>query len=129
MMSSVMCNFHMDDLQGYHRYDMILGRYIFYKLNVNLCSSYNTIRWNGGTYEGCNAPMKHVSEVNFNSSPNWIIFKIFRNKEIWQRKHVKESTWHTFAYYIIIKKIPTCVILQHKVKCYTEKIMWYFITY
>ena len=31
---SVTCNFHMDNLQDLHRYDMILGRNVFYELNI-----------------------------------------------------------------------------------------------
>ena len=41
---SVMWYFHLDDLQGHHMYDMILGLDIFSGLNMDLCLSYNTIR-------------------------------------------------------------------------------------
>ena len=66
-MSSVMCNFHMDDLQGYHRYDMILGRYILYVLNIDLGLSGNTIRGDGGMNKVCTAPTKDISKLNFTS--------------------------------------------------------------
>ena len=38
--------FHEDDSQGNHKYNMIIGRYIFYELKIYLCFSNNTIREN-----------------------------------------------------------------------------------
>ena len=40
---SVTWDFHVDDLQRTHRYETILGDYIFSKLNIDFCFS-NTIR-------------------------------------------------------------------------------------
>ena len=57
-----------NNLQGNHRYDMILGREIMSKLRIYLCFSNNKIRGNGGTYKGYTAPMKVVSNINFNAS-------------------------------------------------------------
>ena len=37
-------NFHVDDSQGYHRYNMILVCEIFSELNIDLCFYNNTIR-------------------------------------------------------------------------------------
>ena len=62
-----MCNFHVDYLQGNHRYDMILGRDIFSELPIDLCFSNNIIRGNGVPYTGCLSPMKDVTNINFNA--------------------------------------------------------------
>ena len=53
----------MDYLQGNHKYDMILGRDIFYKLQIDISFSDNIIRGNGGAYEGCTSPMKDVTNI------------------------------------------------------------------
>ena len=45
----------MDGLQVCHRYDMILGHRILYKLNTDFCFYNIIIRGNGGADEGCNA--------------------------------------------------------------------------
>ena len=67
-----MCNFHVDDLQGNCRYDMILGCNIFYELKIDLCLSNNNVKGNGFAYEGYNAPMKDALKTNFNFSSDWI---------------------------------------------------------
>ena len=74
----------MDDLQGDHKCNMILGRDIFYKLQIYKCFSDNTIRGNGGTYGVCMAPMKDIPNNNFNASSVWIHEKRFWNKELWE---------------------------------------------
>ena len=67
-----MWNFHIDDYQGKHRYNMILGCNTFLKINIDLCLSYNTIRDNGGAYKVYTAPTKDVLEINFNFTSSWI---------------------------------------------------------
>ena len=62
----------MDDLQGDHKYNMILGRDIFSKLQIYICLSYNTIIGNGGAYEGFTNPMKDMTNINFNASFAWL---------------------------------------------------------
>ena len=71
---------------------MILGRDILYELNIDLYLSDNTIWVNGGTCEGCTASTKDVSDINFNSSSNFIKDKIFCNAELWERKRMKYAT-------------------------------------
>ena len=68
----VIWNFHVGGWQITHRYDMILGRNIFYGLNINLCLPYNIIRVNIVSCIGCTSPMKNVSRINFESSSSWI---------------------------------------------------------
>ena len=46
---------------------MILGREIFSEIQIDLCFSNNTVRGDGGAYERCKAPMKHVTNINFNA--------------------------------------------------------------
>ena len=82
-MKHVMWNFHVDYLKCTHRYNMILGCYILFGKNIDLCISYNTIKLIGGSYEGCTAPMKDVLEINFKYPSNWVKDEIFCNKEIW----------------------------------------------
>ena len=55
-MKIVMLNFHMDDPQCTHRYNIILGFNKLSKLNKDLCFSDNKLRGNGGTYEGYTNP-------------------------------------------------------------------------
>ena len=75
-----MWNLHVDDSQGTHRYNMILGRDIFYEINTSLCFSNNIISGNGGVYKVCTAPVKYVSIINFNCSSVWIKGVRFCNK-------------------------------------------------
>ena len=88
LLKILMCNFHVDDLQGRHRYDMIIGCDILSELNIDLCFSYNTIRLNGGTHKGCTAPMKDVSKINVNVSSDCIKDESFQKKELWEIKNV-----------------------------------------
>ena len=67
-------------LRGHHRYDMILGCESFPEPNIYLYFPNKTIRGNGGAYEGFNTSMKEVSEINLNSSSDWIKYKTFWNK-------------------------------------------------
>ena len=67
---------------------MILRHEILYKLQIYLYLSNDKIRRNGDMYEGYNAPMKEVQNINFNASPDWINEKTFRSKELWESKHV-----------------------------------------
>ena len=55
-----MYNFHLDDLQGHHRSGMVLGRDIFYELNIDTCFSNSNIKRYMGDYEGCTYPMINV---------------------------------------------------------------------
>ena len=71
---------------------MILGRDILYELNIDLCLSDNTIWVNVGTYKGCTASTKDVSNINFNSSSDFIKDRIFYNAELWERKCMNNAT-------------------------------------
>ena len=62
---------------------MILGNGIFSELQIDLCLSDNIIRRNGGNYEGCNDPIKDVSNIYFNGSSNWLNINRFWNEESW----------------------------------------------
>ena len=66
-MKSVICSFHVDELQGCHRYDMILGRDIFSKLNIDLCFSNNTLRGNWGAYKEWTALIKGILKLISNN--------------------------------------------------------------
>ena len=68
----IMCNFHVDYLQGPFRYKIILGNDVLSKLSIDFFFSGNTIRVNGGTYKGCTSPMKDISKFIFSFSSNWI---------------------------------------------------------
>ena len=92
---SVMWNFHVNNSQENHGYNMVLGRNIFSELNIYICFYKNTIRENGGTHEECTAPMKDISKININSSSDWLKETIFQNKELWEREHVLEIMQHT----------------------------------
>ena len=72
-----MWNFHLDELQGNHRYNIILGHNILFKLKNGLRFSDNTTRLNIGAYEGCMAPMKDVLDISFNTSSEWHKDEIF----------------------------------------------------
>ena len=65
---TVTWNFHVNEFQGSHKYDIIPGLDILYKLNMDLCLSNNTIRVNRGTYEEYTALMNDFKI--FNSSSN-----------------------------------------------------------
>ena len=62
-------------------YNIILGNEILSKLKIYLCLYENTIRGGGGYYKGYNVTMRDVSNINFNSSPNWLNDKIFWGEE------------------------------------------------
>ena len=62
------CNFHVDDSQGNHKYNIIIGREIFSKLKMYLFLTDHVIRGKGGTYEGCNTPMKYMINITVNTS-------------------------------------------------------------
>ena len=90
---SVMWNFHLDELQGNHRYNIILGHNILFKLKNGLRFSDNTTRLNIGAYEGCMAPMKDVSDISFNTSSEWHKDEIFWNEELWESEPVLDAMW------------------------------------
>ena len=73
-------NFHVDDLQGNHKYNMMLGRDILSEPKIDLRFSNNIIRGNGGAYTGCKYSIKDVTNINFNVSPTWIHDKSFQNE-------------------------------------------------
>ena len=79
-MKRVKCNFHVDNLQSNHRYDIILGLDILSKLKIDLCLSNYTIKVNWGAYECCMTPMKDVKKLNRKTSSNWINKKIFQDE-------------------------------------------------
>ena len=60
----MMWNFHIDDSQGCHRYDMILRCDIFSELNIDLCLSNNTGKVNVGVFEEGTSLMKEISKNN-----------------------------------------------------------------
>ena len=70
----------MDDSQGHHRYDMMLGCDILSEPNIDLCFFHKTVRVNKGTYEGCTAPMKDVSKFDLNSSYDWLQDESIQNE-------------------------------------------------
>ena len=53
-------NYHVDESQGKHKYDMILGRDIFSELKIVLYFYNNTIWVDGGAYEVFTSMMKSV---------------------------------------------------------------------
>ena len=63
---------------------MILGSDIFSEIKIYLCFSDTTIRGNGGAYEGCIVPTKDATTG-----------ERFHNKEIWDKKHVLDTTRRT----------------------------------
>ena len=73
-------NLHVDGFQSKHRYNMILGCDILYKLKIYLFLFENKIRVNGGIYEGCKPLMKYVSKINFNTSYCSLKDEIFWNE-------------------------------------------------
>ena len=66
-----------------------------YQLKTDLCFSDNTIRGNGEAYKVFTVPMKDVKNIDINTSSNWLTYKIFWNKEIWEREHVIDTIRHT----------------------------------
>ena len=74
---------------------MILGHNIFSELKIGIFFSDDTMWVNGGDYQGCRAPMKDVSEINFNLSSYWLKGEIFHNEELWEIKHVLDTAWCT----------------------------------
>ena len=87
-----MQNFHLDDLQGTHRYDMIIGRGLFLELNIGLCFCNNTILVDECTYKGCTSSMKETLEIILNFSSGWLKYLIFLNKQIREITHMTETT-------------------------------------
>ena len=75
-----MWHFHVDDLQGNRRYNMIIRRDILSELKIDLRFSKNKIQVNGGACEVYTAPMKDVSKINFNASYNCSQVEIFQNE-------------------------------------------------
>ena len=70
-MKIITWNFHVDYSQGNHKYNMILRYYILSELQIDICLSDNTIRGNICVYAGCTAPIKYVTNINFNASSAW----------------------------------------------------------
>ena len=91
-MKTVTCNLHVDGSQGNHRYDMILRCDIFPKLKIYLYFSDNKIIGNGVVYEGYMSPIKYVTKIILNKSSDCRKEKIFWNKELWEIKHVLDTT-------------------------------------
>ena len=54
-------NFHVEESQNNHKYDVTLCHDIIPELKIDLCLCYYTIRLNGGAYKGYKIPMKNVS--------------------------------------------------------------------
>ena len=100
----------MDDGQVCQSNEMILGRELFSKLNIDLCSSDNNTRGNVGTYEGCNSPMKDGSKMIFNLSSNWFQYLRFWSTELYESKHLPEVT-----------KFTRCVLDAYYEKSYQRK--------
>ena len=75
-----MWNFHVDYLQGNHRYDMILGRDILSELKIDLCFSDNTIKGNLGTCKGSKSPIKDGLKINSTFHPIGLNTKSFGMK-------------------------------------------------
>ena len=74
------------------KYDMIIGRYLFPELLLDLCLSDYTIRLNGGAYKGWAISMRDM-----NNSYVWITSDLhyetsFRDEEIWECEHVLDPT-------------------------------------
>ena len=82
----------MDDSQGNHEHNMILGLDILSELLVYLFFSDNIIRGNGGTCEGCTAPMKEFTNMMSSAQSH---DKTFHNKELWESEHVLDATQNT----------------------------------
>ena len=98
-------NYHVDDWQGNHRYDIILWRDILSKINIDLYFSNNTIRGNGGAHEGCIASMKKFQ--------NWISIRhlILLNIKYYGMKNSgRENTLWMPNYVYILSKVVTIKI-------------------
>ena len=72
-----MWNFHVDDLQGNIKHDIMLRQMFLSKIKIDLCFSNYTIMVYGGAYEVWNAPIKDSSKINFNASSDWLTEKMF----------------------------------------------------
>ena len=70
----------MDDSQGSHKYDIIVGRDIFFELQIYICFYDNTIKVNRDAYEICIVQMKEVTRFNFNASSAWLHGETFWNE-------------------------------------------------
>ena len=94
---SVTWQFHVDDSPGAHRYDMILGRDIMDKLDLDICFSDNTIKCTkeGAAFEGCTAPMKDLATISPNASSDWLHDETFCHEESWESDHVLDATQRT----------------------------------
>ena len=66
---------------------MIMGQDLLLELKLDLCFSYYTIRGNWGAYKECTISMKDPANLHDDT--------IFRNEELWERKHVLDSTQRT----------------------------------
>ena len=82
-MKSAMWNSRVDDSNGSHGYDIILGRDILSELNIYLYLSGNSIWESEGTCKVCTVPIKYLSKIHFNSSYDWLKDKSFWKKELW----------------------------------------------
>ena len=54
------------------KYEILIGRYIWSELNIDLCFSNNIIRGNGGAQKGRADLMKYISKNSFNAPSNCI---------------------------------------------------------
>ena len=83
---SVTWNFHVDESQKKSRYDMIIGWELLLELKLDLCFSDQTIRGNGGAYEGCTISMNDTSDLRNGAS--------FGDEKEWESEHVFDYTRH-----------------------------------
>ena len=76
-MKIVKRNFHVDDSQTNHRYNMILDCDILYELKTDLFISYYTIRRNEGASKGFVNPMKDAEHLTLENSLIVLMTKSF----------------------------------------------------
>ena len=81
MLRSITWDFHVDDSQGNHKYDMILGRGIFSGLQRDPCFFNNNIRINGGKLKVCMVQMKDMTDINFKVSSACLHENNYRKNE------------------------------------------------
>ena len=92
MLRSITWDFHVDDSQGNHKYDIILGREIFSGLQIYPCFFNNNIRINGGKLKVCMVQMKDMTDINFKVSSACPNEKKYWKKELRESGHVMDTT-------------------------------------
>ena len=68
----------MDETQGNHGYNVVLGCDLFSELKKDLFLLNNKIRINGCVYKGRTDPMKEASKINSHASSDWL-----KDKRLW----------------------------------------------